>query len=153
MTDESRERALEKAGRLSAALDAVTTELGELKRALLRSKRFTRMLAWSLVADVVLTVALAIVTGITLTAYSNAAAANRQAEGAYRQAVHAFASNQALCEASNVARHQQIGVWYELLGDLGKPRTGQARRVEDGFKVYLRRIFAPRDCPALGRKA
>jgi hypothetical protein len=99
------------------------------------NRRMIRALVVSVVLDVVLTAAVGVV-GVA--AHNNSVALSRTA-----------ASNLALCEASNVARHQQIELWDFLLG-LGKaPQTAEQRKTITDFKAHLAAIYAPRDCAHL----
>ena len=128
-----------------ARVTEVSGQLGAVRRQLERLNRrdrHTRIGLWLIMILVALTVALTVLLGLVAV----------QANDAARTASHAYASNQALCRASNVSRHQQIGVWDELLDDLGPPKTKAAARVETSFRAYVKRTFAPRDCAALGSR-
>jgi hypothetical protein len=135
--------ALDTAKGLTDALKGVRDELQRLNERVSRSRHMIFALALSLCVDVALTVILGLVA-------VQAHDASNQAASATSQARHAYASNFALCQASNTSRRQTIGVWDTLLGDLGKPKTQAARVFEQSFKAYLARTYAPRDCKSLG---
>ena len=65
-------------------------------------------------------------------------------------ALHASASNAALCQASNTSRAQQLQLWDHLFAIASPPATPAAREQVAEFRAYLDRDFAPRDCAHLG---
>jgi hypothetical protein len=133
---------------LTAALDRMSSELETVRHgseerdeALLKygrtNRRLIRGLIVSLILDIVITVAVGL---LSVQAHNNTVAIG-----------HTSASNLALCQASNVARHQQIELW-EFLLDLSKgPQTAQQRATVSEFEAHLRAIFAPRRCTSLGQ--
>jgi hypothetical protein len=133
------------AGQLSSSLDAMAGELRRLNSRERVNRRMIVSLAVSLALDLVLTVIVAITAVQAHNASTRATDASAAAE-------HASASNTALCQASNTSRAQQIDLWNFLLS-LGKPpATAAERKVISGFRAYLDRDFAPRNCAALGRR-
>lgn len=133
------------AGKLSDALDKTTREVRRLNEYGRTSRHLILALMVSMALDLILTAVVAITAVQAHSASERAAAATATAKSAY-------ASNYALCQASNTAREQQIGLWDFLLA-LGKTTQAPAQvKTVDEFKTYLHRVFAPRDCAALGRK-
>jgi hypothetical protein len=134
---------------LTAALDQMSRRLeevredGEARIAFLaaygrRNRRLILATIGSLVLDITLTIILAVVAV--------------QAHEASVAARHASASNLALCQSANVARHQQISLWDFVLNLPSSHRqTAQEKRNVVTFEAYLKKIYAPRDCAALGR--
>jgi hypothetical protein len=99
------------------------------------NRRMIRALIVSVVLDVILTFA---VGAVGVAAHNNSVALRRTS-----------ASNLALCQASNTARHQQIELWDFLLS-LGKPpQTAAQRKAITDFRAHLAAIYAPRDCAHL----
>jgi hypothetical protein len=109
---------------------------------LLRYGRKNRRLIWltvlSLVADVTLTVFLAVFAV---------------------QVHHAAASNRNLCLSSNAARTQNLQLWTHLidLSAASPPRPGEtaaqraaAEKELAGLKAYVGHVFAPRNCEHIG---
>lgn len=153
MTEPTPDReALNTARGLTEALGGVRAELERLNGRVRRSRHIIIALAVSLCVDVALTIILGLVAVQAHDASNQATDASSRATRATATAQHAYASNKALCEASNTSRRQTIGVWDTLLGDLGEPKTQAARVFERSFKAYLAKTYAPRNCAALGRK-
>lgn len=98
-----------------------------------RNQRMIRLLAISLAFDVLLTLALAVVTV--------------QTEMVVRQANSLQAQAHATCLASNEARAGQVTLWHHLL-DLppAAPRTPEQQEQADAFGRYVDHLFAPRQC-------
>jgi hypothetical protein len=124
---------------MSARLDAVRADSEERDAAILEYGRTNRRMIRWLIISVTLDVALTVIVGfLGIQARDNAVALQKTA-----------ASNLALCEASNVARHQQIDLWDFLLS-LGKqPQTAAQRKTVTEFKAHLTAIYQPRDCAHL----
>lgn len=138
MTDKQ-DAAIGAAGSLTVAVAHFTEEVSGLRADIRKSKRVIRILAFSLLFDLLLTVGLA---------YSVVRANDGVSTGR-----HAYASNQALCVATNTARAQQRALWTYLLRQLGPPKTSAAKLFEKRFERHLDFVFMARDCAALGGKA
>jgi hypothetical protein len=129
--------ALDAARRLADSLDGVRRELREVKEQGRRNRHLIWGLAVSLLLDVTLTVVVALVAV--------------QAHSASSTASQAYASNQALCTATNTARVQQVELWTYLLNLTKGPETPAEKKVIGEFTAYLHKVFAPRDCARLGK--
>jgi hypothetical protein len=137
------------AERLSTRLEGVRAELEQVNRYGRRSRHIIWGLSISLVVDILLTVLISVVAV--------------QANNASNTAGNAFASNQALCKATNTSRHQQVALWTYLI-DLSlssnpKPRTAKQKAAQARseallakFERHLRAVFAPRNCANLTGK-
>jgi hypothetical protein len=125
--------------RMSGQLAQVQASSEERDEALAVYGRTNRRMIRGLIVSVVLDVILTFAVGVVgVAAHNNAVTIQRTS-----------ASNLALCQAGNVARHQQIDLWDFLLG-LGKPpQTAQERKTVTEFKAHLADIYAPRDCAHL----
>lgn len=133
------------AGKLSGSLDTMSRELRRLSEYGRNSRHMILALGVSLVLDLALTVIVAI---FAVQAHD----ASDAATTATSTARHAYASNKALCVASNTSRRQTIQVWVHLLDEAGPPKTAASRRFEDSFIAYLNKTYAPRNCSTLGAK-
>src|SRR5581483_5475666 len=102
-----------------------------------------------LVISVTLDVAFSVMISLLAVQAHNA---SNNASAASTRATHAYASNLALCRASNVARHQQLGIWLYLFKLSGPPKTAQGRKLVAEFEDHLRTVFMPRNCATLGTK-
>lgn len=64
------------------------------------------------------------------------------------------ASQLALCQAGNVVRAQQTGLWDYIISlppaKGSPPPTAQQEQRVAAFRAYLGKVFAPRDCSHLG---
>jgi hypothetical protein len=130
--------ALEAARRLTDSLHGVQNELRRVKKQGRKNTHLIWGLAVSLILDVTLTVVVALVAV--------------QAHSASDTASQAYASNQALCTATNSSRLQQIELWSYLLDLTKGPETPAEKKVIDEFTTYLHKVFAPRDCARLGNQ-
>lgn len=63
----------------------------------------------------------------------------------------ATAAQMALCQAGNVARAQQTGLWEYVIHLSPPPKTAQGRLIVARFEHHLRVTFRPRDCARLGQ--
>lgn len=111
---------------------AVATLVKDAKK----RKRQLRLLATSIILDIVLTVGLTFLSirthNLAVTADSNHSAIVRS------------------CESSNDARASNKQLWHFLL-DLPTPnaQTIQQQTNRDKFSMYVDKTFAPRDCNAI----
>jgi hypothetical protein len=131
---------------LSDRLEGMRAELAKVNQYSRRTRHMMVGLTLSLVLDIILTIVVSLIAV--------------QAHSASQSAGHAFASNQALCQASNTARAQQVGLWTYLI-DLSlasnpKPVTAaqKAQQAKSAallarFERHLKVVFAPRDCAHL----
>jgi hypothetical protein len=76
---------------------------------------------------------------------------------AVRRAAASAASTTQLCRLGNTARAQQVTLWEHLVslpGPGGETPAARARRekLAASFLAYVRSVFAPRDCAAIGGK-
>ena len=133
--------ALATAKGLTGALEAMTGELGRLRKYGVRNRRMIWGLIVSIALDLILTAFVA-VTAI-------------QAHDANTAANSAKVAEATLCRAGNVARAQQVTLWTHLLSTPpvpGSPKRTPAQQAEiDAFGKYVRTVFAPRDCAAIGK--
>jgi hypothetical protein len=141
---------LDAARSLTDALGGVQSELQRLNQRVSRSRHMIVALAISLAIDLALTIVVAIFAVQAHDASDRATSATASAVHATQVAGHAYASNYALCQASNTARHQTVGVWKHLLDEAGPPKTPAARRFEASFIAYIQRTYRARNCKALG---
>ncbi len=145
----------DRAGQLTDALNLMSRRLEEVKRdsedrdktlagkdeQLARYGRRNRVMIWvtivSLALDLLLTAGLAVVSVQARDAASSAAASSQ--------------AQMALCQASNVARAQQVELWDYVIGlsAAKKPQTASQRQTTVAFAAHLRKLFAPRDCAHL----
>jgi len=140
--------ALAAAKGLTEALEGMTRQLAALAAYGKRNRHMIWGLIVSIALDLVLTVVVAV---FAIQAHD----ANTSAQAARVVAAAAKQNNLALCEAGNVARAQQIGLWNHLLSlppAPGSPRrsAGQEQQIT-AFRAYIAGIFKPRDCAALGK--
>jgi hypothetical protein len=125
---------------MSARLDAVRADSEERDAAILAYGRTNRRMIRWLIISVTLDVVLTVIVGfLGIQARDNAVALQKTA-----------ASNLALCQAGNVARHQQVQLWDFILGLGHAPRTAAQRKNVAEFEHHLYEIYAPRDCAHLG---
>lgn len=131
MTDrEPDQDALAAAETMTDAVKALTDEVARLRKSQRRSWKF-------IVFDITLTLALALVGGISVHAAQTAGQAN--------------SAQLALCQAGNVARAQQVELWDYVLSITGKPATPRQQKATEEFKHHLNVIFAPRNCEQIGK--
>jgi len=88
------------------------------------------------------------VTSVTA-ADRKATVAAREAAVAARKAARSSASQMALCQASNTARMEQVGLWEYVIRQSPRPRDAAGRARVARFERHLLVIFAPRDCAHL----
>jgi hypothetical protein len=132
--------------RLSDRLDEVKADSETRDAALTRHSRRNRVMIWvtivSLVLDILLTAGFAVVA-VQAHDASTAATANAQYQ-------------QALCQAGNVARAQQIQLWTHLLSlqpAAGTPKRTPAQQKQLGeFRAYIHSVFLSRNCKQLGQR-
>jgi hypothetical protein len=115
----------------------LTAAVGTLSKEVARLRRFGRHNRWFILVDIVLTVALSLFGAL---AVHSAQIASR-----------ASSAQLALCQAGNVARAQQVGIWDYLLTLSGPPKTPQARVLITKFEHRLKVVFMPRNCARLGQ--
>jgi hypothetical protein len=115
--------------------------------------RRTRVMAWGLVASVILDVALSV---LAVTVIVHQVHAARQLAATIR-AVHV--SQLRSCAIGNSLRAGQVRLWDHLLALPAAPPQGEtaaerAARLErvTAFRVYVHRQFAPVDCRSLYRQ-
>lgn len=113
--------------------NALTGMAKELKRV----RSHSRHNRWFILLDIVLTVGLAVTSGIAL--------------HAVQQAARADSAQLALCRAGNVSRAEQDGLWMFLIHLSAPPKTAQARKVLTEFEHHLKIVFRPRNCARLGQ--
>ena len=126
------------------ALNATTTELAATKAEVKRLRTYGRRNRAFIVFDVLLTILLAGVGGISVHAAQSANSANHSAN-------QSNSAQLALCQASNTARAQQIDLWTFVISLSKKPQTAQQKKNIEAFEKHLNVIFAARDCSHLGR--
>jgi hypothetical protein len=134
--------------------DPITTAQG-LTDALHQMSAEVRKLRWrarrNLVLvgfDILLTVALALTFSVARTAQQDALLARVQARQVHVLAAVNHRYNMALCQAGNVARHQQIALWEFAISFQRHPSAAQ-KSADERFIRHLRVIFAPRNCAHL----
>jgi len=76
---------------------------------------------------------------------------------AVQKAESASAAQMALCRSGNEARAQQVGLWQYII-TISQPPPHETAAQERArlaalrsFNAYLHRVFAPRNCAALGK--
>ena len=131
--------ALATAKSLTGALEAMTAELGRLRRYGHKNRRMIWGLIVSIALDLILT---AVVAVFAIQAHD----ANTSAQAARAIAAVASQNSRDLCESSNVSRAQQVELWGYLFSLAGPPRTAQGAKLTAEFKHHLQVVFAPRDC-------
>lgn len=114
---------------LVTELEATRTEVAALRRSGRRTLKFVLF-------DVLITLGVFAAGAIGINAASSAS--------------HADSAQLALCQSSNVARAQQIGIWTFLLGLGSPPRTAHEKQVVGEFLDHLHKVYAPRNCAMLG---
>jgi len=124
---------------LTGALEGMTAQLAALDAYGHRSRRMIWGLIVSITLDLILT------AGIAVTAIQ-AHNADTSASAARAVAAVAQQDNRALCEASNVSRAQQLGLWDYLFSLAGKPATARTAKLDAEFLHHVAVVFAPRDC-------
>ena len=70
------------------------------------------------------------------------------ASAAHQIAMVAQQQQNALCEAGNTARAQQVNLWQYII-QLSPAKTEQQRENIVKFETYLNHVFAPRNCAHL----
>jgi hypothetical protein len=136
--------ALSAAKNLTAALGTMSAEVRRLSAYGHRNRRMIWGLIISIALDVTLTVVVAVFAVQAHDANTSAAAARAVAAVAQQD-------SQALCEAGNVARAQQVDLWDYVLSLSRKPTTPEQEKVVAQFEQHLHAVFAPRNCAALGQ--
>lgn len=118
---------------LTGALNELTGQLAATVRYGHRNRHLIVGLAVSLVVDVALTVALAVVAV--------------QARDATDAAARVHDRQVATCESGNDARAAQIQLWNYLLSvPPVRPLTAEQKQQITQFRAYVHRVFAARDC-------
>lgn len=134
MTDPDREATLAAAARLEQAMGNLTDQIHALRTYSQRSRRLIWGLVVSLLLDVLLSVAVAVIA-VQANEATSTANQNRQTQIA-------------TCEAGNQSRALQLQLWTYVL-DLSaqSPRDypGKDQQLAQ-FRDYIARTFAPRDC-------
>ena len=115
---------------LQAALAAMAGELQRVRQGERRNRAFV-------IFDIALTVLLTLVGGVAVHSATVASQADK--------------AQLALCQAGNVARAQQLGLWDYLFHLAGKPPTSQARKLDAEFLHHVHTVFMPRNCSKLGQ--
>lgn len=144
MNPEPDAAAIRAAERLEQSVDGLREEIGTLRDLGQRNRRLIWGLAVSLILDVLLSVAVAVV------AVKSTDAADRATE-ATSLANRNRQTQVATCLASNDTRAANIQLWNYVLDLAAKgnpnPTPQQTERIKQ-FKTYLAEVFAPRDCNA-----
>jgi hypothetical protein len=127
---------------LTDALRRMTIELRQVQAYGQRSRRIIAWLSASLVLDVALTVVVALFAGQANHATDQAASTLTQLHKAQISA----------CQLGNQSRTQEVTLWDHIAAAGTTSRTpAKIRREDAALLAYIRRIFAPRNCPAIYR--
>jgi hypothetical protein len=110
----------------------LTERDAQLSRYGQRNRHLIRITIISLVLDLILTAALAIVA-VQANHASGAASAVAQ-------------SDRNLCLSGNVSRAQQVSLWNYVLTISQRPVSADERERVAEFRTHLHKLFAPRDC-------
>lgn len=116
--------------------EGLRTALTGMTKELKRLRRYGRHNRWFIAVDVLLTIVLALTGALAV----HAAQTANQASSAQL----------ALCQAGNVSRAEQDGLWMFLIRLSPPPKTAQGRKVLTEFEHHLGVVFKPRDCRRLG---
>lgn len=131
MTEQIPDReAIDTAQGLIGVVRGLTAEVKHLRRYGRTNRKFVLI-------DIALTLAVFLAGGLAVRATQSASDAN--------------SAQLALCQSSNVARHQQIDLWDFLIHLSGPPRTAKGRKLIGAFEHHLEVVYAPRNCAALGK--
>jgi hypothetical protein len=135
--------AIRAADRLAAKVDDLRSELQSLRQFGKRNRHFIWGLAISLVLDVCLSIAIAVLA-VTATE------ASHQASEATSLSNRTRDTQLVTCQAGNESRAAQVQLWtyvLDLAAQNPNPPPQQAQRLAQ-FRTYLSTTFAPRDCTA-----
>jgi hypothetical protein len=118
---------------LTSALDGLRVQLAQATRYGHRNRRMIWWLVVSLVLDVALTIAIAVLAVETRSANDKAAQVHTQ--------------QVATCLAGNQSRAAQIQLWdYILSLTPSTPLTQEQKRQLADLRGYVHKVFAARDC-------
>lgn len=126
------------AERLSTSMDGLREDIGTLRSYGKRNRHFIWTLAVSLVLDVVLSVAVAV---IAVQANQAASAADRNRD-----------TQRVTCESANESRAANRSLWGAILdaSNQANPNATPAQRNQvEGLRWFVNQVFAPRDCAHL----
>lgn len=115
---------------LTGAVNVLAAEVKRLRKYGRTNRRFVLF-------DIALTVGLTLFGALAVHAAS--------------QAAHANSAQLALCQASNVARAQQVTLWDHVIGE-SHPRSKEQAHALAAFGAYVHMVFRPRNCAALGSR-
>jgi hypothetical protein len=129
---------------MTGQLEAVRTGSEDRDKALAASGRRTRRIIIGTAASVVLDIALTVLVTIVAVQASSASSSAAQTRNA----------SVVSCQASNVTRAQEVGLWTHLVSvSEAGPHPGQTaaqlKRNEQALAAFLKyvgTVFAPRDC-------
>jgi hypothetical protein len=139
MTEHRDAETLATAKTLTAALNETAAEVKRLRAYGRRNRKY-------IVFDIVITILLAVASGIAVHASQSAHNAQVAAVAAKAAAKVAEQDNRNLCESGNVARAQQVDLWNFAIGLGAGHRTAQQQEATAKFEAHLRTLFAARNC-------
>jgi hypothetical protein len=134
-------RAVRAAENLTAELAGVRKDIGKLRT-------YGRLNRKLIILDITLTVVVATLSVLVGVFWFQLRTDHREAALAKAQAAQTAATSLRFCQLSNVARHQQLGLW-EYVIHLNRHPTAAQRALDARFIAHLDVIFAARDCRQL----
>ena len=131
---------------LSERLDQVKTDSEARDDAETKARKRNDRRGYAFVAiDVILTIALAVLSVIVVRISGDADRANARADSASAAASALHAAQISGCQAGNESRRQQLAIWDYLLAETKAETPKQAAQLA-AFRHLLDTTFAPRDC-------
>lgn len=147
MTDEKqaadeRQAAIDAAAALANSVSAFGEDIRALKQTGKTNRQLIKALAVSIAFDIMLSV------GFGWVAF-RADDASHKAADATSATAQAAQRARTTCESANVARKANLDLWlYVLALPPTSPQSEAQRQRAADFRVYVTKVFAPRDCSA-----